>query len=477
MSNYKVVIPSAGIGSRLGVLTKNFNKALVTIGTKPSICHVIDKFPHDVEIVVLLGYKGDQVRQVLNAVYPKGKITFITVDPFEGPGAGLGLTLNHAREALQCPFIFIPNDTIVPDDKIDLNPNQVGNWIGYYDAHPGDRVDVASYRTIWFDNQHTLQTINPKGAGESDHVYIGLCGVRDYKAFWAIMESPTAIEIGESYAIKSLPQVKSYQMKSWCDTGNLISLGITREKFKDDKYNILEKEDEAIWFFNDLVVKFNIDPAFIDERVRRISFDTNKIFPELVHVDTNLYSYRKIEGDVVSSFITPNMAEILLDQMQEQMWTANGKNCPNGMGQILHDFYRKKTYDRLAHFTKRFETPDVATWINNEEVPSARELLDNLDWDALCTPDKIGMFHGDFHNENILIDENDGRFRLIDWRQNFGKLNGEPNLKYGDVYYDLAKFYHGLIVPHKSVHDEHFSVKSKTPDDVFVEILDRKSVV
>ena len=41
MRDYKVVIPSAGIGSRLGSITKNFNKALVTIGEKPSICHII----------------------------------------------------------------------------------------------------------------------------------------------------------------------------------------------------------------------------------------------------------------------------------------------------------------------------------------------------------------------------------------------------------------------------------------------------
>ena len=42
--SYKVVIPSAGLGSRIGPYTKFLNKALVTIGDKPAISRVIDKF-------------------------------------------------------------------------------------------------------------------------------------------------------------------------------------------------------------------------------------------------------------------------------------------------------------------------------------------------------------------------------------------------------------------------------------------------
>jgi choline kinase len=457
MRDYKVVIPSAGIGSRLGSITKNFNKALVTIGEKPSICHIIDKFPADVEVIVLLGYKGDHVRQVLKAVYPDRKITFVEVNPYEGDGSGLGVTLGHARDHLQCPFIFAPNDTIVRDDVIDLNPNQNGNWIGYYDAKPGDRVDVSSYRTIDIGHDKRLITINPKGAGESDHVYIGLCGVKDYKAFWGIMESPAATEIGESYALKSLPQVKTVEIRSWCDTGNLISLEITRDKFKSSEFNILEKEDEAIWFFDDRVVKFSIHDAFISERIKRMGYDSFDLFPELIATDTNLYVYRKIQGEVITDIITPELSNSLLDVMQAFWWS---KTQDIDLTPVLHEFYRKKTYERLAHFSKRFETPDVASSVNGVDIPSAREMLDGLDWDWLCTSDKVSMFHGDFHNENILIDDDSGRWRLIDWRQNFGKIDGKPNYFSGDVYYDLAKFYHGLIVSHGQVHANNFKVKS-----------------
>ena len=43
--NYKVLIPCAGTGSRLGSLTKNISKALITIYDKPAISYIIEKFP------------------------------------------------------------------------------------------------------------------------------------------------------------------------------------------------------------------------------------------------------------------------------------------------------------------------------------------------------------------------------------------------------------------------------------------------
>ena len=55
--NYKVVIPSAGLGSRIGPYSKFLNKALVTIGDKPAIAKVIEKFPIEIEIIILIGYE------------------------------------------------------------------------------------------------------------------------------------------------------------------------------------------------------------------------------------------------------------------------------------------------------------------------------------------------------------------------------------------------------------------------------------
>ena len=82
MDNYKVLLTTSGIGSRLGELTDFTNKALVRLGDKPSISHIIDSYPKDIEIVVTLGYYGNHVSDFLKLVYPDRKITFVDVPNF-----------------------------------------------------------------------------------------------------------------------------------------------------------------------------------------------------------------------------------------------------------------------------------------------------------------------------------------------------------------------------------------------------------
>ena len=40
-----VVIPTAGLGSRLGYLTHSFNKSLLPFQNKPILSHIIENFP------------------------------------------------------------------------------------------------------------------------------------------------------------------------------------------------------------------------------------------------------------------------------------------------------------------------------------------------------------------------------------------------------------------------------------------------
>ena len=46
----------------------------------------------------------------------------------------------------------------------------------------------------------------------------------------------------------------------------------------------------------------------------------------------------------------------------------------------------------------------------------------------------------------------DGKFKLIDWRQDFAGL-----IDYGDMYYDLAKLLGGILIPYKNIKSGDFS--------------------
>ena len=66
--SYRVFIPTAGIGSRLGKITRYINKSLVTVANRPVLSHLIDKFPKNCEFVIALGFKGEIVKEFLELI-------------------------------------------------------------------------------------------------------------------------------------------------------------------------------------------------------------------------------------------------------------------------------------------------------------------------------------------------------------------------------------------------------------------------
>ena len=99
--------------------------------------------------------------------------------------------------------------------------------------------------------------------------------------------------------------------------------------------------------------------------------------------------------------------------------------------------YKTKTYDRIKFFEN--SRLDKIEYINGVKVSGIKELLDRINWDSIYKNAIPSYFHGDFQPENIIHDGND--FKLIDWRESFG-----DSLDVGDLYYDLGKLYHALII-------------------------------
>jgi hypothetical protein len=122
-NNYKVLITTSGIGSRLGELTNYTNKSLIRIGKKPTISYIVERYSDDVEIVITLGYFGKHVREFLQMAYPEKIFTFIDVDKYTGEGSSLGYSLLNTSD------IISENDTLnnTLDDTLTnhlINPSE-----------------------------------------------------------------------------------------------------------------------------------------------------------------------------------------------------------------------------------------------------------------------------------------------------------------------------------------------------------------
>lgn len=446
--SYRVLVPTAGTGSRLGDLTKYVNKSLVAIANRPSISHIIEQFPMDAEFVIALGHKGNLVRDFLSLAYPDRIFYFSEVFPFEGSGSGLGLSILSCKEYLQQPFIFTSCDTLVKG----VVPAPDHNWMGY-----AEMEEIELYRTLEIDSG-TVKSICEKGIGspETHKPYIGLAGICDYNEFWEAMESDgdEAITTGESHGMRKLlaNTVKPYRF-TWFDTGNNEALRSARNAFREkDEPNILEKPNEAIWFIGEHVIKFSDDNKFISNRIARADVLKGYI-PEITGISGNMYRYKKAKGEILSKAVSIPVFKKLL-QYSKSFWAIDILD-PEQKKKFQKDclmFYREKTLERVELFYKNFNKSDGTEPINGVEMPTLKSLLDLVDWKRLADG-LAGRFHGDFHFENILYSGNNSEFIFLDWRQDFA-----GSLTSGDIYYDLAKLLHGLIICHELIADNHFRV-------------------
>ena len=447
---YRVLLPTAGLGTRLGNLSKNVNKALVAVDNKPVISHVIEKFPKDVEIVVALGYKGNLVRDYLQMAHHDRTIIFVDVERYVGPGSGLGHTILACKDHLQCPFVFCTNDAVILENI----PAPSENWMGYTDIENSE-----DYRSVNIGKDGIVKNLYEKDEGLNAKPYIGVAGINNYSMFWQNMLDGVlygSIQIGESYGLrKMIDQGAKVRAKkfSWYDTGNLKNLKKTREVFKrKNSPEILEKPNEAIWFANNRAIKYAEDKTFISDRIQRSKVLKGYV-PEVIDFNDNMYCYKLINGKTMSRCITKPLFLRFLEWIGS-FWSATelSESEQADFRNRCISFYKEKTEKRIFQYFSRFRVSDGEELINDVQVSKLSDLLDKVDW-GLLSNGAPTRYHGDLHFENILVAEN-GEFCLLDWRQNFAGLKD-----YGDVYYDLAKLYHGIIVSHELVNKNYFNIK------------------
>jgi len=212
-NDYKVCIPAAGTGSRMGEFTKTFNKALIPVNGKPAICHIIEKFPENVEIVIAVGYKKGMVIDYLNSTYINRKLTFVDVGKFEGPGTGPGYSILQCKQYLQCPFIFVSADTLVSEDI----PEPNFNWFGLAEVPDTSRFCSASV------SGNKVIRIDDKVKSDNKYAFIGLAGVYDYEVFWNALENNDELIGGEIQVSNGFTSLIEEGMRAevftWFDTG------------------------------------------------------------------------------------------------------------------------------------------------------------------------------------------------------------------------------------------------------------------
>jgi len=116
-STIKIVIPMAGLGTRLRPHTWSKPKQLVSVAGKAALDHVLDSLAtlpdiQNAELINIVGYLGDQIECYIKENYPQMKARFVVQEDPRGQSHAIQL----ARQYLHGPMLIVFADTLIETD-------------------------------------------------------------------------------------------------------------------------------------------------------------------------------------------------------------------------------------------------------------------------------------------------------------------------------------------------------------------------
>jgi hypothetical protein len=368
--------------------------------------------------------------EYVNLYHSDRKITFVEVDNYEGSGSGPAYSLGCCRKELQRPFYYCVSD-FINNTKFENTSFSNNNWIGLF---PTTHSEL--YSTVKTTNNTVEKIMNKSINGYSD-AFTGVFYMYDYQTFWDQFD----LNVNESQElVDALLNIKLFKFQpkylDWHDTGTIELYKKLVERIDGNNLYLRNTKSEFKYKNGDAFIK-KMDTDKIKELIIRQQF-LEKYTPKMLFNGKYFISYEFFKGDTLYTLNNRVVYSKFLD------WYTNNfivekQPLTNEMKIVSNKFYKEKTTLRLEVFktkTPLFNILDNIPYINDKPI---EYYLNTIDWDYLTDIIPTQLWHGDLHFENIIYNGND--FKLIDWRENFG-----GNTQYGDLYYDLAKLYGGLLL-------------------------------
>ncbi len=225
----KVIIPVAGIGSKLRPHTHTQPKALVPVAGKPILSHIVDNLIEAGirDFIFIIGYLGNKVEDYIKSHYPGIETRFILQEPREGTGHAVWLTRHLIDEKDE--VIIALGDTIFDVQLRDII-HQPDSMLGVKKVDDPRNFGVAELDENGFIRNLVEKPPIPK----SNLALVGLYKIREGKklmeAIGEIVEQNHRtygefhLTDGIMRMIEKGAMIRTFPVENWYDCGNKDSL-------------------------------------------------------------------------------------------------------------------------------------------------------------------------------------------------------------------------------------------------------------
>lgn len=413
----KIIVQAGGTGSRMGDLTVNKPKALVSVNGAPILFHLFSKYP-DADFIIICDYKKDVIARYLET-FAKNFHYMLLSTTDKGNVAGIKDAVLFVEE--NEPFMIIWSDIILGADFV------LSNF-----PH-GCQVGLANIPSRWSLKGGKLYNSFSEGLG------VAGVWVFDNKSWFS--DCPSGGSFTKWLQQKDIP-LYPLLLKNSQDVGTLelYNNATSKDEIRSRPYN-------KIRIIGDKVQKIGINTdanILIQNEARWYNYLSKFNFRHMpkIYNDSPLVLEKLNAKNLFKLSLTDYEKKKIIDNIISILKKMHSYEEKNANNIDVYTEYFVKTIRRLQAVSHAVPfSSHKRILINGTEcinVLQSPEILEKYVKDNLLNISHYGIIHGDPQLTNTMVDEQNNIF-YIDPRGYFGRSK-----IFGDVRYDWAKLYFSI---------------------------------